>query len=192
VATIIDLFPKQRARRHAVNAAGRIDWLRVVSVTALAAGVCVMAAAAVAARPQPAPLCREPAVAPALPSPAAAAPRIEAVSLDPVVIAPRRPGVREVLIGLNRAALVAQRQRRLPVAMESLARARQLCTRPAVAWDPLCARTHLNTGALLAGQGQDDLAVKHFRIARAIQHDISLPPRLIGAESVAAFAEALR
>jgi hypothetical protein len=213
VATVIDLFaPLDHARVRAVSSVRAIEWGRVLAAVTLTIGLCVAATAVVSAGPQPhASPRREPAATPRptitpiaepapipapVPAPPPARPEPAPIATAPiiaVVIEPRAPSPTALLASLNRTAMAAYQRGQLPAAREVLSRALRLCQRPALVWHDLCARTHLNTGVVLAGgHQQGGLAAKHFRIARAIRPDIGVPAHLAGRGIAAAFADANR
>jgi len=191
VATVIDLFaPLTQVRLRAASSVRGFDWARIAAAVTLTTGV-FLAGAALVAEPRRPPLTRvHPAavtpverVSPAPPAPAIVA----------VVIAPRPPGPTAVLAALNRRALSAYGRGEPGAALAALSRGLRLCQRPVLAWHHLCARTHLNTGVVLAGARQQSaLATRHFRIARAIRPAITLPARFDARGIAEAFEGARR
>jgi hypothetical protein len=206
VATVIDLFtPLAQARMRAANSGRGFDWPRLAAAIALGTGVCVVGAALLAGPPVVAPRLRPaavlvtpvappaPAMAPQPPPPPPSEAPPAAAPIVAVVIEPRPLSPMSVLATLNRAALAAHRRGQPAAALAALARGVRLCQRPALAWNDLCARTHLHAGVVLAaGHRQTGLAARHFRIARAIQPGLGLPAQFRNRATVAAFDDARR
>jgi hypothetical protein len=118
--------------------------------------------------PLPMRLPARPAAAP--PLPALAVPE-EAPPIAPAPrLRPRAAGDTELLAALNRRALAEYQHARTEPAVRLLSQAARLCQRPALAWNGLCATTHVNLGrVLVGGYGQSGLAARHYRIAEAIR-----------------------
>jgi hypothetical protein len=204
------------ARRPPVS---RIDWERLAVVVAMMAALCSIGTvlqrpdlfppraegsgdrslviAEQRREPAPRPPARMAAALPAAPDPrppgrvvTIAEPTRPRLSVR-IVAGPRRSGVAATLVALNRKAMAAYSHLQLQPAMRLLSRGLLMCGRPALAWNNLCALTHLNVGVVLAGgYKQTGLAAKHFRIAKAIDAGIAPSPRATRPEIAAAFRHA--
>jgi hypothetical protein len=202
VATVIDMFSPSAtiaaANRKRRRPASLVDWARLLVLGTMGVVLCAGAASLSRSPASPAPAARSPVaittaarqvvvVEPAIPA------RVERSRPTVHIVArARRPlAVVDTLAALNRQAMVAYQRRQLAGALGILSRGAHLCERPALAWNDLCALTHVNLGVVLAGgYKQPGLAAKHFRIARAIDPTIAPSPRVAGPEIVAAFRHA--
>jgi hypothetical protein len=189
VATVIDLFAPMRLALEHARAAGKRsvvwpwrDWRVPMLVlagllTVGGTGAALQARAVVEPTAAPVPAAR---LIAELPPPA---PAIAPVALAPVTIAPapraqpRPPSDAETVAALNRRALSEYERSRSEAAVRLLSQAVRLCQRPALAWNTLCASSHVNLGRVLAGgYHQSGLAARHFRIAEAIRPGSAIRP----------------
>jgi hypothetical protein len=143
-----------------------------------------LAAAEEAEAPAPAP--RAPAPRPTRAARPAARPAAAAPTSDART-------TRDRILGLNKTAMAAYERLEPQRALEQLRLALRLCDEVTLYQREIAALTHMNLGVVLAGGfKQRELAVRHFRDARALMPAIAPSVDSESPEIRAAFAEATR